>query len=97
MTELPEAAATRLSRRERLAALPRAVCHSLLRLLKFEHRYYLTIDGKVAARFTSAADYHDFVSWLTGMHGTVFNLGESFGRERCATTHDADTGTAGPS
>jgi hypothetical protein len=92
--DLLEAHATRLSWREQLAALPRAFLHRLLCLVRCEHRYYLTIDGKVAARFTSAADYHDFVRWLTGLHVKVYDLGIAEGGARCERNHP--TPDAGP-
>lgn len=101
LSHLPQAETTRLTWRERLAALPRATGFGLLRLLRIERRNYLVIDGKVAARFVAQADTLDFLRWLSQTHGSTFDYGCAMGKEWIVAKHlaeaAADAGQPGPS
>jgi hypothetical protein len=61
--------------REQLAALPRAARYFLRRLFRREFRYFLTIDDRLAARFTSEEDRLKFEEWLIYMHTVCYGLG----------------------
>lgn len=98
VSNLPEISVTRLMWREQLPALPRAIWHGMLRLLRIEPRVYLTINGRVAARFASQADHLDYLAWTAQIHGLTYGMGIDRGKEICAKSHpDTDAGDPGPS
>lgn len=84
-----ELEATRLLWREQVTELPRAAWHALRRLLRREPRWYLTIDGMVAARFTSEADHAVFMGWLVQAHTSTFDFGFNTGKEFLVAQHIA--------
>lgn len=94
LEHLPDVSSTPLAWRRKLAALPRALGYGLLRLLRIEFRNYLTIDGKVVARFVSQPDTMDFMRWLHQTHTAAFDYGHALGREYVAN-HGADAADAG--
>lgn len=87
LSHLPEVESTRLLWREQLAALPRAAWCALRRLLRREARHYLSIDGRVAARFTSGQDHLEFMTWLASTHNGAFDFGFETGREYLVAQH----------
>ncbi len=75
LDHLPDVVSARLLWREQVAALPRSLWHALRRLARREARYYLTIDGKVVARFTADADSTALMTWLADTHSHAFDFG----------------------
>ena len=94
---MTEMAFTRITWRERLATLPRALGHTVLRLLRRERRYYLVLDGKVMARFEVDTDHLVVLEWLRIAVERSVDYGVTLGRGKALEIADeANAGTAGP-
>jgi hypothetical protein len=70
-----------------LIELPRAIRYAVRRLLRREARWYLTLNGDVVARFTSAADYGRFMAWVADSHIETYDLGHTHGVEVANAFH----------
>lgn len=81
LDHLPEVAATRLLWREQIVAVRRSLWFSLRRMLRREPRQYLTMDGKVVARFTCVQDAAEFMTWVADTHEATLSFGVECGRE----------------
>jgi hypothetical protein len=77
----------RLLPTHQLLELPRAVYYAVRRLLRREARWYITLDGDVVARFTSAADYDKFMAWVADSHIETYDLGQRHGVEVANAFH----------
>jgi hypothetical protein len=87
LDHLPDVTSSPLRWTRQLAALPRALRFALLRLLRWEARYYLTIDGQVVARFVSSEDQIRFMTWLHQTHTGTFDYGYALGKEFVVAQH----------
>lgn len=95
LDDMTEMAFTRLSWREKLAVLHIELWHALRRLLRLEHRYYLTLDGRVVARFTADTDHAVVLKWLTDSHIRATDYGVTIGRESAVAKYFAGQANAG--
>jgi hypothetical protein len=105
LDHLPDVTVTRLLWREQVAALPRALWHAVLRALRSEPRYYLTISDQVAARFVSPQDHLELLTWLAETHKANADYNFALGKEHLiarlilqeAQATDTDAGAPSPS
>lgn len=88
LTPLFDITAERLLWRYQFRALGRSLSSQIRRVLRREARWYLTIDGRVVARFESEGDYRAFMSWLAHGHSETFRMGHEWGEAAGQLAHD---------
>lgn len=90
LDDMTEVAFTRLTWREKLAVVHIELWHGLRRLLRLEHRYWLTLDGKPLAKFTVDGDHRALLDWFIESHRRATEYGVTIGREAVVEKHLQD-------